>query len=108
MRICTRCVMDSSVPGIFYDDGGKCNFCKIHDERIEECPIEPDRKSLNSLVEKIKKDGEGKDYDCIMGISGGIDSTYAVIWPRNWVCDPWLSIWIMGGTQNYQITILKS
>lgn len=80
--ICSRCVMDSSVPGIFFDDSGECNFCKIHDERVRECPINQGQKTLESIVEKIKKEGGGRDYDCLIGVSGGIDSTYAVYLAR--------------------------
>ena len=78
-KVCSRCVMDDTVKGITFDEKGKCTFCKIHDELEKKFPLNekaPER--LQQLVEKIKKDGKGKKYDCILGVSGGRDSTYTL------------------------------
>lgn len=78
-KVCTRCVMDDTVPGIEFDENGVCTFCKIHDDLKEKYPLDENTpKRLKSLVNKIKKDGEGKKYDCIVGVSGGRDSTYTL------------------------------
>ena len=77
--ICTRCVMDDTVPGIKFDENGVCTFCKIHDELEKKYPLnEETPKKLKQLVDKIKAEGKGKKYDCIVGVSGGRDSTYTL------------------------------
>ena len=78
-KVCSRCIMDDTVPGISFDEKGECTFCKIHDELEAKYPINiqtPAR--LQQLADKIKKDGRNKPYDCIVGVSGGRDSTYTL------------------------------
>lgn len=79
-QICTRCVMDTSDPDIVFDDNGVCNRCKKAEELLNlvpySLPKEEKRKELEKLVEKIKEKGKGKEYDCIIGVSGGVDSTF--------------------------------
>lgn len=78
-RICTRCLMDDTVPGITFDENGECTFCKIHDDLEKKFPMNDETpKRLQVLVDKIKHDGKGKEYDCIVGVSGGRDSTYTL------------------------------
>lgn len=78
-RICVRCVSDTSIPNIRFDDGGICNFCKMHDNLEKQFPQgELGQQRLSQLVEKIKAEGKNKRYDCIVGISGGTDSTYCL------------------------------
>ena len=77
-QICNRCIMDTSDPDIVFDEGGVCNHCKSFDEKIRKAPLDDvtKRTELEKLVQKIKEDGKGKEYDCISGVSGGVDSTY--------------------------------
>ena len=71
--------MDDTVKGITFDENGECTFCKIHDDLEKKFPLnEETPKLLQQLVEKIKEDGKGKKYDCIVGVSGGRDSTYTL------------------------------
>ncbi len=78
-KICTRCIMDDTVQGITFDENGECTFCKIHDELEVKFPLnEHTTKELEHLITKIKKDGKGKRYDCVLGVSGGRDSTYTL------------------------------
>ena len=78
-KICTRCIMDSSVPYIRFDENGECNYCKIQDSLDDQYPLGKEgEKRLNRLLERIKKDGENDKYDCIVGVSGGTDSTYTL------------------------------
>lgn len=76
--ICTRCVMDTSDPEIQFDGNGVCNHCRRYDELVKQHVLTGDdaERSLNAIVERIKKDGRNKEYDCIIGVSGGADSTY--------------------------------
>jgi N-acetyl sugar amidotransferase len=78
-RQCERCVMDTSDPDIRFDASGFCNHCTEYFERLAHKAYrgEQSRKELERIVERIKRSGEGKPYDCVLGISGGIDSCYA-------------------------------
>jgi len=78
-RACSRCVCNTTIPSIRFDEQGVCNFCKSH-ERLDVLfgnEAETKRK-LENLVTEIKKDGQGKNYDCIVGVSGGTDSSYTL------------------------------
>jgi N-acetyl sugar amidotransferase len=76
---CARCVLDTTIPNIRFDDKGVCNYCKIHDDLGEEFPRgEEGHKSLEVLVQKIQSKGKNKPYDCVVGVSGGRDSTYTL------------------------------
>lgn len=77
LQTCTRCVQDNSVPGISFDDHGVCNFCDLHDKMEAEYPDGEEGKArLATIFEKVKRRGKGRKYDCVVGISGGRDSTY--------------------------------
>lgn len=77
-QICNCCVMDTTDEDIVFDSSGVCMRCIEYKERIE--PEwkhgEGHEKELQELITTIKKFGEGKKYDCILGFSGGLDSTY--------------------------------
>lgn len=78
-RQCTRCIFDTSIPGVSFDEKGECNFCKIHDVLDKIYPLSNDGKQqFDKLIEKIKRDGKNKKYDCVVGVSGGRDSTYTL------------------------------
>lgn len=75
---CVRCIMDTSDPDIVFDASGVCNHCHRYDaiaaKRLVALDQRPAR--LKALVETIQAEGRGKPYDCIIGVSGGVDSTY--------------------------------
>lgn len=76
-QICTRCIQDNSVPGISFDTNGICNFCYLHDELCEMFPNdERGTQKLNKIIKDIKKQSKNKEFDCVIGISGGRDSIY--------------------------------
>lgn len=77
-RICSRCVMDTSDPEITFDANGVCSHCHRYETLITDPLYLAKRTSgaLQALVSKIQRDGRGKPYDCILGVSGGVDSTY--------------------------------
>jgi len=75
--ICSKCICDTSIPGISFDDRRICNFCQAHDRMEKQFPLnEEGQRKLNKLVEEVKAKGKGNKYDCLVGISGGTDSTY--------------------------------
>eukprot|EP01136_Pigoraptor_vietnamica_P014292 Opistho-1_new@56311 len=80
MKICSRCIYDERVPNIVFDEQGVCNYCKTMDQLQEEYKTgtEEGINAFMKIVEQIKKDGEGKQYDCVIGVSGGTDSSYMV------------------------------
>ena len=87
LKRCTRCIMDNnSDDTIVFDENGVCNYCKEALERKEKeyFPNELGKEKLNELLKQVKKDGEGKKYDCIMGISGGLDSSYLAYLGFKW------------------------
>lgn len=75
---CTRCVMDTSDAEITFDENGYCNHCTDYFEKTINRIYqgETSDKKLELLVEKMKKAGKHHDYDCVIGISGGVDSIY--------------------------------
>ncbi len=77
-QVCTNCVMDTTDPEIKFDESGRCDFCDNYYNSILPSwhPDEIGAKELQTIAEKIKKDGKGKTYDCIIGLSGGVDSSY--------------------------------
>lgn len=77
-RICTRCIMDTTDPDIQFDENGVCNHCKGYDDSARSL-LRPDaagQQELERVVSEIKARGKGKDHDCIIGVSGGVDSSF--------------------------------
>lgn len=77
-RVCTRCVMDTTDPDIVFDADGVCNHCHTYDRLVAATVRVGDegQRQLAAAVETIRRDGAGKRYDCAIGISGGVDSTF--------------------------------
>lgn len=78
-QICQFCVMDTSDPDIEFDAEGICNRCRNHQalQRAEQCTQEQREQQLRKVVARIKRAGRNKPYDCVLGVSGGVDSSYA-------------------------------
>jgi N-acetyl sugar amidotransferase len=78
-RMCSKCILDTNDdPNIQFNSKGVCNYCSEYDELLKNKIIDSEEKQklLTKTVELIKKAGKKKEYDCIVGISGGADSTY--------------------------------
>ena len=77
-QICTNCVMDTTDSNISFDEKGVCDMCNNFYKNVlpNWHTDERGRKELETIVAKIKKEGEGKEFDCILGMSGGVDSSY--------------------------------
>lgn len=74
LLFCSRCVMNGTAKEIVLENG-ICNFCRRAEQSLEE--IEEEKKNLNDVIERIKKDG-AMDYDVLIGLSGGTDSSTAL------------------------------
>jgi len=78
-QMCTKTIMDTSDPNIFFNKKGESDYYVNFKQNIEPNWHTDERgyKELMSVAEKIKKDGKNRDFDCIIGLSGGLDSSYA-------------------------------
>lgn len=85
---CTRCIMDNSSDStIVFDENGYCNYCTDALMEIGTStyfPGEEGQNRLKELLAKLKREGQDKDYDCLMGISGGLDSSYLAYLGYKW------------------------
>lgn len=75
-KICKRCVMDDINTDISFDNKGYCNYCTDALELMPKIWHKDGLKELEEIIDKMKKDGKGKEYDCVLGLSGGVDSCY--------------------------------
>ena len=76
-KICSVGVWDESIPDISFDADGKSSYCKLQEKLISDYPRgSGGLNEWRQLVQKMKKSGQKKNYDCIVGISGGTDSSY--------------------------------
>lgn len=79
-QICSRCVLDTTVADIRFDEKGECHYCHIHDALGKEFPLTSDgQKKFLAIINEIKQKGRNKKYDIIVGVSGGRDSTFALL-----------------------------
>jgi N-acetyl sugar amidotransferase len=76
-RVCSRCVYDSTLPGIRFNAEGVCNYCEIHDQMVQQYPVgDEGERILRGIADRIRASGKGKKFDCVVGVSGGCDSSY--------------------------------
>lgn len=81
--ICSRCVLDTSVPDIRFDMNGQCNYCVAHDRLDALYPTDSRGQTvLRESVARLKASGANRRYDCVVGLSGGTDSTYLLYWAK--------------------------
>lgn len=79
---CNRCVMDTSASNILFDKDGICNYCtdfKNNQLKLIQQDSAGLTKKLNYLVSRIKECGKKKEYDCVVGVSGGVDSSWTLV-----------------------------
>lgn len=77
-QMCTRCVMDTTAEEITFDENGVCSFCHAFDAEIKPrwIPNNGGERKLEELLSSVREFGKNKEYDCIIGLSGGTDSSY--------------------------------
>lgn len=90
MQICSRCIYDENVPGISFDEAGVCNYCNQIDQlELQYQTGKPEgEKKLQQIIELIKKEGKNKKYDCVIGVSGGTDSSFLLMKAKEWGLRP--------------------
>lgn len=81
-KICNRCIYDDRTPAITFDTEGICNYCRTVEKLAEEYQTGKagGERKISEIVARIKTEGRGKKYDCVIGVSGGTDSSYMVYW----------------------------
>jgi len=89
IQTCCRCILDSQFPQISFNDDGVCSYCLAYEKRDKKFAInEKNTQKLMNLVKRIKEWGRDKEYDCIIGVSGGRDSTYCLYLLKQWGLHP--------------------
>jgi N-acetyl sugar amidotransferase len=109
-QICTRCVMDTSDMDIVFDEKGQCNHCtKFIENKSKVTYVKGiSEKTLETIITNVKAKGKGKKYDCLMGISGGVDSCYAVYLAKKWGLNPLLMHMDNGWNSDIAVKNIKS
>jgi N-acetyl sugar amidotransferase len=89
-RICSRCIYDETTASITFDQDGVCNYCRQIERLTEEYgtggPI--GQAKLDAIIDEVKRAGAGKRYDCVIGVSGGTDSSYLAYLTKHWGLRP--------------------
>ncbi len=84
MQTCKRCIYNSDIPKISFNANGICNYCEQYDSMDAMYPTgEKGKKIIEEYVAQMKKDGKGKPYDVVIGVSGGCDSSYMLHVAKN-------------------------
>jgi N-acetyl sugar amidotransferase len=79
VAMCSRCLYDSTIHNIEFDDRGVCSYCKLTENLEQEYPAGGEgEKRLQVIVDQIKREGRGNKFDVVVGVSGGCDSSYTV------------------------------
>lgn len=90
-QCCTKCIYDNVVyPEIKFDDQGICEICHIYDDLQAKTVFKNKEgvEKLHALLADIKNAGKSKQYDCIIGVSGGVDSSYLAYLSKEWCLKP--------------------
>lgn len=90
VKICKTCIYDENVPSINFDSDGVCNYCRQVESLKAQygTGLAEGEARLSSLIDQIKKEGQGKKYDCVIGVSGGTDSSFLLLKALEWGLRP--------------------
>lgn len=90
LKLCSRCIYDETVKGITFDEHGVCVYCRTVDKLAAEYKTgtPAGEAALMSIVDDIKRDGRHKKYDCVVGVSGGTDSSFTLLKAVEWGLRP--------------------
>ena len=89
-NVCSRCIYDERVSRISFNEDGVCNYCRTSDAIKEEYGTGTAKGAvaLQKIVTQIKKEGRNKQYDCVVGVSGGTDSSFTLAKAVEWGLRP--------------------
>lgn len=88
-KYCKRGVWDETVPGIEFDENGVCNYAKLYDSLVEAFPKgDKGKQEWESIVTRIKNTNKNRPYDCVIGVSGGTDSSYLMFLAKEYGLRP--------------------
>ncbi|MEO0469616.1 MAG: N-acetyl sugar amidotransferase [Bacteroidota bacterium] len=109
-QVCTRCVMDTSDPNIRFDENGVCNHCHEYAEKEARLVFkgEAGQKRLEETIADIKARGKGKEYDCILGLSGGVDSSYVALKAKEYGLRPLVVHYDNGWNSELAVSNIKN
>jgi N-acetyl sugar amidotransferase len=112
IRVCTKTVMDTTDPNITFDENGVCNWWHQFQAQAAKRPNEEEsERQLRAALKEIKDAGAGKPYDCVLGLSGGVDSSYMAYLAKVWGLRPLIAHFDNGWNDELAIanieTILK-
>lgn len=90
VKVCSRCIYDERVAGIEFDENGVCNYCHQIEGLKKEFGTGTNvgATKLHKIIDEIKVKGKGKPYDCVIGVSGGTDSSYMIWMAKEWGLRP--------------------
>lgn len=90
LKVCSKCIYDERVSYITFDDRGVCKYCHQLEKLKEEygTATKKGEEKFERIIEEIRKAGKGKKYDCIIGVSGGTDSSYMLYLTKLWGLRP--------------------
>lgn len=90
LKVCSRCIYDERVAAISFDEQDVCNYCRQIDGLVRDYGTgSPEGESrLATIIDEIKRAGAGREYDCVIGVSGGTDSSYMVYLSKQWGLRP--------------------
>lgn len=90
LKVCTKCIYDERVSYITFDENGVCNYCHQLEKLKEDYGTGSVKgeETFAKIIEQIKTDGRGKKYDCVIGVSGGTDSSYMLYLTKKWGLRP--------------------
>lgn len=90
IKICSKCIYDSNITNISFDENGVCNYCN----QVEKLTMDygtghhKGKQEFEKIIEQIKKKGKNKKYDCVIGVSGGTDSSFLLLKSIEWGLRP--------------------
>jgi len=89
-RVCSRCIYDERIAGIQFDDDGVCNYCRMVDDLTEMYGTGSPKgeEQFARIIDEIKRAGRNREFDCVIGVSGGTDSSYMVAKAVDWGLRP--------------------
>lgn len=89
-QMCRRCVMDTTDPEISFGNDGVCSHCRRFELEMKPHwkPTPEGARELEQIIAQIKAEGQGKRYDCVIGLSGGVDSSYLAVKVVEWGLRP--------------------